>query len=165
MANTQYFQMTFSLQDGAGKRSSLVVYGKLDPTQTITAILAEATAQAALLNGVSDQKILSGKMEVGIPLPDQSAFPANGVNAQKTMLITFNNAEAPVRAYGQDTPGVANAILSDPDTVDQTDAAYEAWRDSFTSAQTHWQLTDEKQNFLTGARRVNVTFRKRGRTV
>lgn len=163
MANTQAFRLSYGLIDGGGLRNSFVLYGLLDPTQTVTAMLTEATAQAALLNGVSDQKILDNRLEILVPLPDQASFPANGVNAEKTMLLTFNDSETPVRAYGQDTPGVANGILSAPDTVDVTDAAYEAWRDSFIGAGTHWQLTDAAQSFLTGARRVAVTFRKRRR--
>lgn len=163
MANTQTFRLSYGLIDGGGLRSSMVLYGKLDPTQTVTAMLTEATAQAALLNGVSDQAILDNRLEIDVPLPDQSSFPANGVNAEKTMLITFNDSLSPVSAYGQDTPGIANGILSSPDTVDVTDAAYIAWRDSFVGAGTHWQLMDPKQSFLTGARRVAVTFRKRRR--
>ena len=163
MANTTPFRLSYSLIDGGGLRSSMVLYGLLDPTQTVTTMLTEATAQAALLNGVSDQKILDSRLEINVPLPDQSAFPANGVNAEKTMLISFNDSLAPVRTYGQDTPGVANGILSSPDVVDVTDAAYTAWRDSFVGAQTHWQLTDAAQSFLTGARDVAITFRKRRR--
>lgn len=163
MANTQYFRLSYSLIDGGGLRANMALFGKLDPTQTVTAILTEATAQAALLNGVSDCKILDSRLEVDVPLPDQSAFPANGVNAEKTMLLTFNDSQTPVRAYGQDTPGVANAILTSPDIVDTGNAAYEAWRDSFIGAGTHWQLMDAAQSFLTGARTVAVTFRKRRR--
>ena len=163
MANTQFFKLSFSLQDGGGLRANMVLFGKLDPTQTITAILTEATAQAALLNGVSDCKILDSTIDIFVPLPDQSALPANGVNAEKTMLLTLNDSLTPVRAYGQDTPGVANAILTSPDVVDTGNAAYTAWRDSFTAAGTHWQLTDTQQSFLTGARTVAVTFRKRRR--
>lgn len=163
MANTQAFKLSVSLEDAGGLRSNMVLYGLLDPTQTITAILTEATAQLTLLNGVSDQKILESKVEVFAPLPDESAFPKNGVNAEKTMLLTFNDAETPTRAYGQDTPGIANAILLSPDVVDTTNTAYLAWRDSFIGAGTHWQLTDPGQSFLTSARTVAVTFRKRRR--
>jgi hypothetical protein len=163
LANTQYFKLSYSLQDGGGLRSNMVLQGLLDPTQTVTVILTEATAQAALLNGVSDQKILDSRLEIFVPLPDQSSFPANGVNAEKTMLITFNDSETPVKAYGQDTPGIANGILSSPDVVDTTAAAYTDWRDSFIGAGTHWQLTDTSQSFLTAARTVAVTFRKRRR--
>lgn len=163
MANTQPFRLSFSLLDSGGLKSSFVLYGLLDPTQTITAILTEATAQAALLNGVSDQKILDLRTELITPLPDQSAFPANAVNAEKTMLITFNNSETPVRAYGQDTPGIATAILTGTDVVDTSNAAYTAWKDSFIGAGTHWQLADQSNSFLTGARTVAVTFRKRRR--
>lgn len=163
MANTQYFRLSYGLIDGGGLRANMVLYGLLDPTQTVTAILTEATAQAALLNGVSDCKILDNYLEVAVPLPDQSALPANGVNAEKTMLLTFNNSESPVRAYGQDTPGVANDILVSPDKVDTTAGAYTGWRDSFTSAGTHWQLVDTAHSFLASARTVGVTFRKRRR--
>jgi hypothetical protein len=163
VANTQFFKLSYSLQDGGGLRANMVLYGKLDPTQTVTAILTEATAQAGLLNGVSDCKILDSRVEIDVPLPDQSALPANGVNAEKTMLITFNDTLSPVRAYGQDTPGVAAAILSSPDVVNTGAAGYTAWRNSFTSAGTHWQLTDTEQSFLTAARTVAVTFRKRRR--
>lgn len=161
MANTQYFKLSYGLIDGGGLRANMAIYGKLDPTQTVTAILTEATAQATLLNGVSDCKILDNFLEIGVPLPDQSALPANGVDAEKTALITFNNADSPVRAYGQDTPGVAALILSSPKVIDTGAGGYTAWRNSFTSAQTHWQLTDQTQNFLTGARTAAVTFRKR----
>jgi hypothetical protein len=163
VADTQAFKLSFSLEDGGGLRSSMVLYGLLDPTQTITAILTEATAQAGLLNAVSDQKILDSRLEIFVPVGDQSAYPKNGVNAEKTMLITFNDSETPVRAYGQDTPGVANAILTSPDVVDTSDTDYTAWRDSFIGAKTHWQLTDANQSFLTAARTVAVTFRKRRR--
>ena len=163
MANTQYFKLSYSLIDGGGLRNNMALYGLLDPTQTVTAILTEATAQAGLLNGVSDQQILDSRLEIFVPLPSQAGLPANGVNAEKTMLITFNDSESPVVAYGQDTPGVANAILSAPDTVDTANAAYIAWKDSFTAAGTHWQLTDSRQSFLTAARTVAVTFRKRRR--
>lgn len=163
MANTQYFKLSYSLQDAGGLRSNMILYGKLDPTQTVTAILTEATAQAGLLNGVCDQKILESRVEIFVPLPDQSTFPMNGVNAEKTMLITFDDSLTPVSAYGQDTPGVANAILSTPDVVDTTNAAYVAWKGSIDSAGTHWQLCDPKQSFLTGARTVAITFRKRRR--
>lgn len=163
MANTQYFKLSYSLQDAGGLKNSMVLYGLLDPTQTVTAILTEATAQATLLNAVSDQKILENRIEIFVPLPDESAFPKNAVNAEKTMLITFNDSETPVRAYGQDTPGVANAILSSTDVVDTTNADYTAWRDSFIGAATHWQLADNNQSFLTGARTVGITFRKRRR--
>jgi hypothetical protein len=141
----------------------MALYGKLDPTQTATALLTEATAQLALLNAVSDQKIDGASLEIGVPLPDQSAFPKNGVNAEKTMLITFNDSQTPVRAYGQDTPGVALAILATSDVVDTANADYIAWRNSFTAAGAHWQLMDPAQSFLTAARRVAVTFRKRRR--
>lgn len=163
MANTTPFRLSFGLVDGGGLRSSMVLYGLLDPTQTVTAMLTEANAQASLLNGVSDQKILDARLEINVTLPDQSAFPANGVNAEKTMLISFNDSLTPVRTYGQDTPGVASAILSSPDVVNTSDAAYIAWRDSFIGPGTHWQLTDAAQSFLTGARDVAVTFRKRRR--
>lgn len=163
MANTQVFKLSYGLVDGGGLRSNMVLYGKLDPTQTVTALLTEATAQAALLNGVSDQAILESRLEILVPLPDQSAFPKNGVNAEKTMLLTFNDSLTPVSAYGQDTPGVAEAILSAPDTVDTSLSAYTDWRDSFVGAATHWQLMDPKQSFLTGARTVAISFRKRRR--
>jgi hypothetical protein len=163
MANTQYFRLSYSLQDSGGLRANMALFGMLDPTQTITAILTEATAQAALLNGVSDCKILHNLLELGVPLPDQSALPANGVNAEKTMLLTFNDAQTPVRAYGQDTPGVASAILASTDVVDTANTAYQDWRDSFIGPGTHWQLMDPAQSFLTGARTVGVTFRKRRR--
>jgi len=163
VANTQYFKLSYSLIDGGGLRNNMVLQGLLDPTQTVTAILTEATAQATLLNGVTDQQILDSRVEIFVPLPSQAGLPQNGVNAEKTMLITFNDSETPVKAYGQDTPGVANGILSSPDVVDTTAAAYTAWRDSFTSAGTHWQLTDTSQSFLTAARTVGVTFRKRRR--
>lgn len=165
MANTQYFELSYSLEDGAGLRANMVLYGLLDPTQTITAILTEATAQAALLNGVSDCKILASSVRVNVPLPDQSSFPANAVQAEKTMLLSFTDNRTPPRTYGQDTPGVANGILATPDTVDVTDAAYQAWRDSFTSAGTHWQLTDQTQDLLVAARKVAVTFRKHRRAL
>lgn len=161
MANTQYFRLSYSLQDAGGLRSNMALFGKLDPTQTVTAILTEATAQAALLNGVSDCLILDSRLEIDVPLDDQSAYPIGDVNAEKTMLITFNDSLSPVRAYGQDTPGVAAAILASTDKVDTSAAAYESWRNSFIGAQTHWQLTDAAQSFLTGARMVGVTFRKR----
>jgi len=163
VANTQYFRLSYSLQDAGGLRANMALFGKLDPSQTVTVILTEATAQAALLNGVSDCKILSSLLEIGVPLPDQSALPANGVNAEKTMLLTFNDSQAPVRAYGQDTPGVADAILSSTDVVNVANTAYQDWRDSFIGAGTHWQLMDPAQSFLTGARTVGLTFRKRRR--
>lgn len=163
MANTQYFRLSFSLQDAGQLRANMAIFGKLDPTQTVTAILTEATAQAALLNGVSDCAILDARLEVAVPLPDESAFPKNGVNAEKGMLLTFNDSQSPVRAYGQDTPGVAAAILASPDIVDTSNTAYQNWRDSFVGAGTHWQLMDPFQSYLTGARTVAVTFRKRRR--
>ena len=58
---------------------------------------------------------------------------------------------------------MANDILSSPDKVDTTAGAYTGWRDSFTSAGTHWQLVDTAHSFLTAARTVAVTFRKRRR--
>jgi len=165
MAYTQYFQLGFSLIDAGGLRASMVLYGKADPTKTVATVLADATAQGVLLSGVTDCQVENIRMEFFAATTGSNASPLNAVNAEKTMLLSFLDNGSPSRTYGQDTPGVAVAILSSTDVVDVTNTAYLAWRNSLlsTGATANIEFTDIRQDTLASARSVAVTFRKRRR--
>src|SRR5215469_6906420 len=165
MAYTQYFQLGFSLLDAGGLRASMVLYGKADPTKTVATVLADATAQGVLLSGVTDCQVENIRMEFFAATTGSNAVAINNVNAEKTMLLSFLDNETPSRTYGQDTPGVAAAILVSTDIIDTSNTAYQNWRNSLlsTGATANIEFMDARQALLSSAKSVAVTFRKRRR--
>lgn len=160
MAYTQYVQQTFSLVDAGGVRGSVVLYAKMDPTKTLAQVATDTTDTAVLLDCMTDCQILEARTEIVCPVTGTKDAPANEVNVEKTALLTFNDTQVPVRAYGQDIAGVASAILASTDRIDTSNGDYANWVALMLTPTAVTEYVDARQATLASIRSNAITFRK-----
>ena len=162
---TQNVLISWTLQDDDGDQASVPLYATYDDaTVTLSDIVTQAGAFAALLDAITDVQIVKEAVTFYPALPGGlKSEPVASSDVEKTGLLTYNLTSPSGKAFGQDIPGLTlAAFVGDEINLSNTDI--EDWITNNTSSGLDIRVTN---NFWTSTlasiRKGVKSFRKLGK--
>lgn len=104
---------TYTIMDDLGLRKSLDVYAYYeDTTATLSTLVTYMQASETLLDAMTDGAIVAAGMKVFPALVAGLKTDAvEGSDIEEAGLITYNLSGTPLRAYSEEIPAIAQAVL------------------------------------------------------
>jgi hypothetical protein len=160
MAFTQQVQYSFTLMDELSVKATEVIYALADPTKTITNLVADWQAWAALITPLTSAEMLHGQVRIILtPTADQSGKPAAGSRVEQTAVFDFANASTD-RRFGEPVPALANSKISSG-AINLADADVAAFVTAMHTATANSEPTNNSFQVLTALTDAFLSFRKR----
>lgn len=151
------------LVDYQGITVSKTIYFQASDAATVAQIVADLTAFAALLDGVTDAAtagIASFDISFGPTGLKTTAVQGNPVG--EGILTTFSQTGVPL-AYSDLVPAAKSAIIVNGHVVETPGSAYALYRSEFLAALTTITLESQQERTLSAFRRNKLVTRKHRR--
>ena len=150
---------SYTILDDDGNERAVPIYCTLLGTLTITQIQALSVAISAILDDVTDGKILKGSLTLSLDLDAGiKATPATGSNVQESGLIAFEASGTPY-TWSIDIPAFIQAAFAGK-AIDLSNSAVNDFIDLLITPASGFTGSDKYDNALVVAKSGKKTFRK-----
>lgn len=148
------------LVDYLGVKVSKIIYFQADDSKTIANVVADLTAFAALLNGVTDAATAGiASFDINFSPTGLKTTPVAGNAIALGVLSTFSQAGVP-SAFSDQVPAIAQAQISNGHVIETPGSPYALYKADFLTALTNIQLESDDQRLLTAFRNNDINTRK-----
>lgn len=152
------------LVDWQGVQVSKIVYYQTSDATTIAELVSDLTAEAALLDAVTDAASVGiATLSIDFAPTGLKTTAVKGNPVGEGILSTFSQTGVPL-AYSDLVPAAKQAIITGS-KVDETPAgAYDNYKQSFLAALAHITLESNQERTLAAFRRLKLNTRKHRRS-
>lgn len=158
MAYTQAARFSLTVIDELGTEGSDTYYALLDPTQTITSLVAAWTSLAGVVDPVTSGQILRGSISIVMP-EFNPGKTITGSRVEQTGVFNFLNSITS-RRYGQPVIALNNSVIV-AGKINLADAGVAALITFLTTTLAVAEWVNEAKQPLTSLRDALISFRKR----
>jgi len=150
---------SYTVLDDDGNERALPIYCTLLGTLTLTQLEALSTAISAIVDNVTDGKLLKGSLTLSMPLDaGVKASPVAGSNVQESGLIQFEASGTPY-TWSIDIPAFIQAAFTGK-TIDLSNADVVDFTGLMITPASGFTGSDKYDNALVVAKSGKKTFRK-----
>jgi hypothetical protein len=160
---TAHGSAQWRLVDIEGVETSKIIYFQTSDATTIAQLVSDLTAEAALLDGVTDAAT-AGTASVTINFsPTGLKTTPNPITPIGNGLLDTFNQTGVALAFSDLVPAVAAAILSGGKVIMTPGGAWQLYEASFLAPLAHITLESNQERTLASFRKLRLTTRKHRR--
>jgi len=151
------------LVDYQGVVVSKVIYFQVDDTKTVAQIVADLTALAALLDGVTDAATAGlATLSIAFAPTGLKTTAVQGNPIGEGGLTTFSQTGVPL-AFSDLVPAFKSGLIVSGHIVETSGGPYDLYRADFLAPLTSITLTSQQERTLAAFRRNKLVTRKHRR--
>lgn len=148
------------LIDYLGVKVSKIIYFQVDDSKTIANVVADLTAFAAVLNGVTDAASAGiASLDINFAPTGLKGTPVAGNAIALGVLSTFSQVGVP-NVFSDQVPAVAQAQISNGHVIETPGSPYALYKAEFLAPLTNIQLESNQERLLSAFRNNDINTRK-----
>jgi hypothetical protein len=164
---TVFGSAQWRMVDYQGVQVSKIIYFETSDASTVAQIVADLTAEAALLDAVTDAATTGiATLSISFGPTGLKTTPVQGNPMGEGILSTFSQTGVPL-AFSDLVPAAKSAIITNGHVIETPGGAYDLYRASFLAPLAHITLGSNDLRTLSAFRRNKLNTRKhrRGQSV